>query len=55
MKGEVAVPLQPEAIRLSCTEKDIDLGPILQENQVGRLEELDYDSAQRLLDWIEGQ
>ncbi len=50
-----ATPDQLEAIRLGCAEKDIDLSLILQGHNVSQLEELDYDSATEVLNWLEGQ
>ena len=46
---------QLEAIRLDCLEKGVDLDLILKEWKVSRLEELDYDSAQKVKDWLNSQ
>ena len=50
-----ATPAQLEAIRLGCLDKGVDLELILQQWQVSRLEELDTDRAQQVLEWLEGQ
>jgi hypothetical protein len=46
---------QPEAIRLTCLEKEIELEVILDKWQVSRLEELDGASAQQVQEWLKGQ
>jgi hypothetical protein len=48
-------PEQLERIGLGCLEKGVDLEAILQQWQVKRLEELDHDGAQRVLEWLESQ
>jgi hypothetical protein len=48
-------PEQLAVIRLTCLEKDIDMALILKEQQVSALEELDYDRAQQLVEWLKSQ
>jgi hypothetical protein len=48
-------PEQLDRIGLGCLEKGVDLEAILQQWQVNRLEELDHDSAQQVLEWLESQ
>jgi hypothetical protein len=48
-------PEQLAAIRIGCLEKGIDLDIILEDQRVGQLEELDYDNAQKVQEWIENQ
>jgi hypothetical protein len=46
---------QLERIGLGCLDKGVDLEAILQQWQVNRLEELDGDSAEQVLKWLESQ
>jgi hypothetical protein len=48
-------PEQLADIRMACLEKDIDMDLIFQEQQVSALEELDYDRAQQLVEWLKSQ
>jgi hypothetical protein len=52
---QAATPEQLAAIRLGCLEKGIDLELILQQWQVGRLEELAADRAQEVREWLKSQ
>jgi hypothetical protein len=40
---------------MACLEKDIDMDLILKEQRVSSLEELDYDRAQQLVEWLKSQ
>ena len=46
---------QPEAIRLTCLEKKIELEVIFEKWQVSRLEELDGAGTQQVREWLRGQ
>jgi len=50
-----ATPAQLEEIREGCLEKRIDLQLILQQWQLGQLEELDYEGALQVKEWLAGQ
>jgi len=51
-----AAPLeQLEAIRLGCLDKGIEVELIFQQWHLSRLEDLDGDRAQEVLEWLEGQ
>jgi hypothetical protein len=52
---KAATSEQLAAIRVGCLEKGIDIDLILEEQRVSQLEELDYELAQKVLDWIENQ
>lgn len=52
---QASTPEQLAAIRMACLEKDIDMAEILQQQQVSSLEELDYASAQRVVELLKSQ
>jgi hypothetical protein len=40
---------------MACLEKDIDKALIFKEHQASSLAELDYDSAQQVVEWLKSQ